>query len=157
MTFGRVTADGGPIDTLGTDQLFEDFEGVQVAFPAQDGLGTTCCNCGDPIDQNAQGLWVSIEDDDEDVRCEATGFDGPHEPATGPGSWCNSASVRVDEDENSVTVAISVGDPRGAFTMTVRRRPDTGQLVLHVPHEGMTWAHMPLTRLHEGTFLVGGQ
>ncbi|MFD8493365.1 hypothetical protein [Amycolatopsis sp. NPDC059657] len=69
--------------------------------------------------------------------------------------------VGVDEDEDSVTLAISVGDPRGAFTFTVRRVPDdvdgplAGRLIMHTPYPTEPLPHEHLTPLHPGTHLIG--
>ncbi|MFD2414809.1 hypothetical protein [Amycolatopsis pigmentata] len=87
--------------------------------------------------------------------------EGPHDPERIPLSWCNSAAVHTDESEDSVTVSISVGDPRGAFTFTIRRVPDdvgsnlAGHLIMHTPYAGQPLPHKELTPLHGGTFVVG--
>lgn len=87
--------------------------------------------------------------------------EGPHDPERIPLSWCNSAAVHTDESEDSVTVSISVGDPRGAFTFTIRRVPDdaegdlAGRLIMHTPYTGEPMPHAALTVLHEGTHVVG--
>nr|MDT0665564.1 hypothetical protein [Micromonospora sp. DSM 115978] len=73
----------------------------------------------------------------------------------------NHAGVTTDDAVDSVTVHVSVGDPRGAFTFTVRRVPDdadsvlAGRLLLHVPHPDAPMGHLPLTALHDGTYLIG--
>lgn len=72
--------------------------------------------------------------------------DGPHSRERIAPSWVNCAGMSTDEKDDSVTVSISVGDPRGAFTFTVRRIPDNaesdlpGRLILHVPYPGRTGA-----------------
>lgn len=71
-----------------------------------------------------------------------------------PLSWVNSASIDLREGYDEVTVSISVGDPRGAFVMTIRRTDD-GRMFMHVPYENMPCPHMPLTHLHGGTFQLG--
>jgi hypothetical protein len=71
----------------------------------------------------------------------------------GPLGWCNSAAITLDRSEDSITLSISVGDPRGAFALTVRRLPD-GTLVMHVPYPEMSYSHMHLRKLHEGTYQV---
>lgn len=94
--------------------------------------------------------------------------EGGEEHELRPLAWCNSARIHLNADEDEVTVAISTGDPRGAFTMTIRRIPamydeagnvsnpdKAGRLVMHVPYEGMSLAHEPLTHLHFGNFLIG--
>lgn len=90
--------------------------------------------------------------DDECGDCDGTGT-GPHEWAWVPGSFANSASIHVSDDD-SISVNISVGDPRGSFRMQIRRMED-GTLILHVPYAGMSAPHMPLTELHPGTFRIG--
>jgi hypothetical protein len=71
-----------------------------------------------------------------------------------PLGWCNSAAVTLDRKEDSVTLSISVGDPRGAFTLTVRRLTD-GTLVMDVPYPEETQLHRPLRQLHTGTYQIG--
>src|SRR5262249_39058457 len=60
-----------------------------------------------------------------------------------PLGWVNSATIHLDREDDAVHVLISVGDPRGAFAMTVRRLQD-GRLVMHVPYPGEGMSHMPL-------------
>jgi len=71
-----------------------------------------------------------------------------------PLGWVNSAGMEFNEDDDSVTVSISTGDPRGAFGMTIRRTDD-GKLIMHVPYPGEPFAHEELTELHTGTYRVG--
>ncbi len=75
-----------------------------------------------------------------------------HEAEHIPGSFANSASISVSEYDE-VTVTISVGDPRGAFAMTVHRNDD-GQLVLSVPDPSDGFAHMNLSPAGPGRFLI---
>lgn len=71
-----------------------------------------------------------------------------------PLGWCNSAAITLDRGDDAVHLTISVGDPRGAFCLTVRRLP-SGELVMHVPYPDGTYMHMPLTALHAGTYRIG--
>jgi hypothetical protein len=125
-----------------------------------------CRACGEALTDTIDGLCTDsgelmCPDYDPGLSPDPDPPDGPHDPEPVPLAWCNSAAVHVDESGDSVTVSISVGDPRGAFTFTVRRVPDdvagalAGRLVLHVPHAEMAAAHMPLTALYSGTYLVG--
>lgn len=76
-------------------------------------------------------------------------------PHAAPLGWCNSAAIHADIEEDSITCSISVGDPRGAFTFTIRRRPDTGDLIMHVPHPDETQPHKDgVEYLHPGTYRV---
>jgi hypothetical protein len=112
------------------------------------GSGETTCTGFEPAD-------------DTNPNAESDTAEGPHDPERIPLSWCNSAAVHTDESEDSVTVSVSVGDPRGAFTLTIRRIPDdvdgelAGHLVMHVPHADQPSPHMALSPLHQGTYAVG--
>ena len=84
-----------------------------------------------------------------------------HEPQPAPLGWCNNAEIRTNEAEDSVTVAISVGDPRGAFCFTVRRLPAgagelAGRLLLHLPYPGEPSPHVALIERGPGAYLIGG-
>lgn len=81
------------------------------------------------------------------------GFVEIHDWQRVPLTWCNSASIYTNTERDEVTVTISVGDPRGAFVMTVYRTDD-GSLRLSVPYAGMSLAHAPLTELSPGFFRI---
>lgn len=130
---------------IACDELYErdaanlavtEVERVQVSFPAEDGAGEVCRHCGETIeeydDPDSPSDWFHAHNGDQlcDSDLRRMMDDGEEfpprgattaEPDTSPGSWCNSAAIIVDDDENSVTVTISVGDPRGAFAFTVRK------------------------------------
>lgn len=164
----RISDDESPKDH--EHDVFE-LDRVQVSFDAEQGYGDTCKHCHEAIQHDEagwfggehSGLYCEYSDD------EAGPGDQQHEPEDGPGSWCNSASIVVDDDENSVTCSISVGDPRGGFTFQVRKVPTlyngdgsvanpeyAGKLLLHLPHPGEGLPHMALTFDHEGTYVIGG-
>lgn len=182
MTYASVAVDGEVVD-------LDDVQQVQVSFPAEDGAEARCRHCHETIEERSDG-WYTDPLGNTGWDCEANDS-GPHEPETGPGTWCNSASIVVNDEEDSVTCTISVGDPRGAFGFAVRKvpaqpdrclhcggpieegghghkhtdifqsctedaEPTPERLILHVPYPGEGWAHMPLTLLHEGTYLIGG-
>ena len=155
-------ADSDCGDQIGATEL----ERVSVSFAAEEGYGTVCRLCGREVVED-DGKWIDPEAAGDDVvwreTCgEASTIYAEHEPETGPGTWCNSAAIVVDDEEDSVTVTVSVGDPRGAFAFTVRRIPTdassehAGRLVLHVPYPGEGMPHETLTEIHAGTFLIGG-
>lgn len=141
------------------------FESLRVSMPGEArangdeeaGADYQCGNCGErlsPPDNNGTEFYRAMSNGDS--ACPA--YDGsdpdePHEPEFIPGSFANSAQVVVDDDD-SVTVTISVGDPRGAFAMTVRRN-DAGELFLSVPHPSDGWPHMTLTEIHGGYYRIG--
>ncbi|WP_256804651.1 hypothetical protein [Frankia sp. ACN10a] len=154
-----LLVDGQPVDTLE-----DDSESVTVEI---DGDGPThrCGACGDELIETADGRWLGessgADCPDADPDDDGEPAAGGHVPQAVPLSWCNHAGVATDDAEDSVTVHISVGDPRGAFTFTVRRVPDdadsvlAGRLLLHVPSPDAPGGHRPLTPLHDGTYLIG--
>lgn len=87
------------------------------------------------------------------VRISNDAAENGYEQEAGPLTWLNSARITVDQDEDAVHCLVSVGDPRGAFCMTVRRCSD-GQIVIHLPHPGESMAHMPTKELHPGTLVI---
>lgn len=122
----------------------QDDDETITAFPLLyiDGENVSLLDTGYEAGEN---LRVQLEHDDV-----ANGYE-----VTGPLSWLNSAAIDFDYDQDSVSVSISVGDPRGAFVFTVRRRPDTGELLLHTPYPGEGMPHMALEALQPGTFRIG--
>lgn len=117
----------------GTDEVkvtTYDLDRVQVSFPAEDGGDPTCKHCGETITNEGDDEDADWIDSEGESHCQSAPEDdhemGFHEPETGPGTWCNSAAIIVDDDENSVTATISVGDPRGAFAFTVRKVDRSG-------------------------------
>ena len=138
----------------GDKQPYEFDEGsfrVQVETPAADGIDEdTCQECGEGSEYIEH---TYSEDEDE--------YSGSHEfkaPA-GPIFWANSAFLEFDEEKDSVTVGISIGDPRGAFVFTIRKLPAeadmAGRLIMHLPYPGSGWLHDTLSPLHQGTYLIG--
>ena len=71
-----------------------------------------------------------------------------------PIDWFNSAKIIVNPEADSVSLTISTGDPRGAFVLTVRRRPDTGEILLHMPVREGDDNHEDVDCLHEGTWVI---
>lgn len=67
--------------------------------------------------------------------------------------WVNSAAISLNRGHDAMTVAISVGDPRGAFAFTVRRLQD-GRLMMYVPYAGEPMPHMTLTEIQPGTYEI---
>jgi len=71
-----------------------------------------------------------------------------------PLGWVNSAAIELDRDDDSITLSISVGDPRGAFCFTIRRATD-GSLLMDFPTPADSLLHMPLRRLRDGLYQIG--
>lgn len=102
-----------------------------------------CRRCGAVMDGDA--LIPGNED-----MLEGCPKGGQHVLCAVPCAWANSAAITVDPAEDSVTVAISVDDPRGAFTMTVRRID--GQLYLYIPHPDRGLQHTDMTPINAGAY-----
>jgi len=107
-----------------TDRIMGDYE---------------CANCGEAFEE--------LNEDELSPCCLSEDY----QEARGPESFINSASIDLHGDE--VHVGISCGDPRGAFVMTLRKRPD-GELVLHVPNQGESFPHIGTRELSPGTLLL---
>ncbi len=73
-----------------------------------------------------------------------------------PLTWLSLARNIAHPKEDAVHCVVSVGDPRGGFCFTVRRRPDTGQLIIHTPYPGEGMAHCETSQDHPGTLVVEG-
>lgn len=89
------------------------------------------------------------------VRIANDAAENGYDQDPGPLTWLNSARITTDPADDAVHCLVSVGDPRGAFCMTVRRCPD-GRIVLHLPYPAEGMAHLPTQQLHEGTLVIVG-
>jgi hypothetical protein len=95
---------------------------------------------------------VHIGDENcDDHDCEFGGHDLVEEAE--PLSWVNSAAIDFDEASDKVTVSISVGDPRGAFVMSIYRTEEG--LRMGVPRPNDLFLHMPLREINDGFYAVG--
>lgn len=140
-----------------TDEVYDaitqpqyDNENLRIQLEDGDrssGYPEPCRHCGARIADEGEG-WRHEENGSK--FCDPT---TGAEAEPGPFAWCNSASITLDPDDNAVHVSISVGDPRGAFVMTVRQLSD-GSLVLHHPHPSDGMAHLDTTELHPGTLAI---
>ncbi len=155
-----LTANGSPVLPADVDD-----SPMVVLENDEDAPQWRCTACGDYLTEMSDG-WADESGDrvccayDPADPMETESVEGPHSPERVALSWANNAGVRADTEEDSFTVTISVGDPRGAFAFTVRRIPDgdhehAGCLVLHSPHPEESAPHARLTELHPGTFLIG--
>lgn len=159
--FAALCLDGTP------SELYDETpETVTLEFDADGAPTHRCRACGEELIETADGYETTSGEDtcpDFEARTDTDPDDGegPHDAERIPLSWVNSAALHTSETEDSVTVSISVGDPRGAFTFTIRRVPDdadsdlAGRLIMHVPYPGQPLGHAELTELHDGTHVVG--
>lgn len=175
MPYGTLYIDAEDTGTTSSSLTVMDPARVQMEYEEDDGV-RECQHCHKPIeltsfDQGTEDApnWTELYAHrgtaerackPEDVSMTDPDWDADEDELPnaqpihlGCAEIVNSASLNFDDDEQSCTVTISVGDPRGAFAMTVRRTPD-GKLILHVPHETEPMPHMPLRKLHEGTYEI---
>lgn len=156
------------IDSEPSHFVDDDSVRVSLEFPRETATTYRCRACGEDLTETVDGYESDyhgrqcsdyVPDDDSDDGPDWG--EGPHDAERVPLSWINSAAIDADETDDSVTVSISVGDPRGAFSFQIRRIADdadgdlAGRLVLHVPYPGQPLPHEALTPLHTGTCLIG--
>jgi hypothetical protein len=142
-----------PVDEEGTDESGETECPENSDGWAHDDDEWPDCGPDCPLDGTDENGLPAVGSEDHYTR-ETFGAHSPVAPAL---DWLNSCAIDVDARDDSATVSISVGDPRGAFGMTVRRiTPDEGRpyLIMHTPYPGESWAHMPLAYVAEGTYRV---
>lgn len=140
-----LTVDGETVDALDIEHVHLSMAGeMGTNGEAEAGAKTRCTWCkGALVDEEEPPHKFGEEDEPWCTErmcsaCEGTGLndeshagtvcdtcDGhgflPHQREPMPLSWCNSAGIHLDEEQDQVTVTISVGDPRGAFAFTVGR------------------------------------
>ncbi|MFI9389214.1 hypothetical protein [Kutzneria sp. NPDC052558] len=138
-------------------QFLDDEADIALTFAPND-ASHRCVLCGEDLLETVDGY----ASDTTGLDCPAAdGDDQAHQPERVPLSWANSAAILANDEQDSLTLSVSVGDPRGAFCFTVRRIPDdaegdlAGRLVIHMPYPGETLPHREITELHPGTFVVG--
>jgi hypothetical protein len=131
----------------------EDLSTVRVIYNEESGPTLECSSCRRELTEHSQGYL-----DDEDSRtCRDVEPLQLHTPVEAPLSWLNSAAINPDPDDNSISLLVSIGDPRGAFCMYLRKTPD-GQIIMDVPHPDQNNLHMPLTPVYKdalGAYKVG--
>lgn len=154
---------------LRVNGLDTEHEDAYTATIHPDTEGTHRCKaCGLALD-----LDITFEAVDNPYRipadqCIDTDLDDndnhdEHDPEPIPLSWLNHAGVQLDPDNDRVTLHISVGDERGAFTFTVERidnpgHENHGRLLMFQPKANDTgWPpqHETLTQINDGAFLIG--
>ncbi|WP_338596925.1 hypothetical protein [Saccharopolyspora sp. SCSIO 74807] len=154
------------------EMVSTDYDGDSsvITFDNAEDTEWRCETCGEALYEDACGYtdesgsavctaYIPDADSDDDGTEPETG-EGPHRPQRVTLWWANGATIRTEPDEDSITVTISVGDPRGAFAFTVRRIPDDapangGRLIMHTPYPGEPLPHAELTTDHTGTYWVG--
>ncbi|MBV9011074.1 MAG: hypothetical protein JO272_03310 [Pseudonocardiales bacterium] len=139
---------------------------IRLEFDTESAPTYRCRACGDDLTETTNGY----ESEFNGLHCpdyaptDDTGPDygeGMHDPERIPLSWCNSAGISTNEADDSITVSLSVGDPRGAFAFTITRIPDNansdraGRLILHAPYPGQPSPHKELTQIHAGVYVIG--
>ncbi len=142
-----------------TGSTFETDPEVAIDAP-EEGDVRHCPDCGEYIDEDAEDIIHSVPGEDDTTTVEG------HEDNCNDPTWrapesigmhFNAAGViiREDEDHSEVQVWISVGDPRGAFCMTLELvlvGEHKGELRLSLPTPADGLLHCPLTALGSGGY-----
>ena len=142
----------------GTPELLED-DDLNLTATIEE--GDRCAHCGDSIAEYVTGWehdttgsrWCRDLTDAEAAEDDAATAAAPAPVA--PGNW---AGVTIEPDEETTQVEISVGDPRGCFTMTLRRVRDSEgrtHLFLRVPHPEDSTPHAPMREVYPGYYEIG--
>ena len=154
------------------EMITTDEDSSVITFENAEDTEWRCQACGESLDEDTDGYAdesgslvcaaydPSTDPDTDDVESAPDVGEGPHRRQRVPLAWANSAAIHTDPDGDSITVTISVGDPRGAMAFTLRRIPDDapnngGRLLLHTPYPGEPLPHVELTTDHAGTYWVG--
>lgn len=141
-------------------ESFIDEDGVlSVQFPEREEK-FKCLNCDEVFDEESEAVTSECPDakcfgHEEDEEAHSDDCVLPHDLTEHEEafSWVNSASIHLDEEKDQIDLAISLGDPRGAFVMRVYRMPD-GQIRMEVPHPENWFLHLPLRPMGQGGYVV---
>jgi hypothetical protein len=138
MRHAALFIDGEPSTFL------DDPQDMRIQLETDCDAEPYCAECGEQVYDDGD-IWEGHDPD-----CSAAG----KPPAgSGPTDWLNSAHISTDSQYNTVTVGISIGDPRGSFTMTIRRNDD-GTFTMFLPYPGESLAHMETEELQPGTLRI---
>lgn len=124
---GRVQLPGSiPVHGLASLRVAMDGEARSNGFG---GWEYQCKACGKKLYEDGHGEMVDQQGEADCPRSE----DGasPHTVTDVPLTWLNSFGVSLDEAQDRIVFHVSVGDPRGAMVMELRKVD--GQLFLSVP------------------------
>lgn len=152
---GDISTDGIDFPTTQTPlklgSVF-DLTQIMVKLNEDDDMPKKRCSaCGEELDDDepTQNL-------DGDTECSAQNEDdAPHTPEFNPFTWAKNIAVSFNEERDEIELAIATGEPRGGWTFTLRRDPETGVVSMHLPYADMDGPHEPLREIHPGTFVIG--
>lgn len=149
------------------DESRDLFKLARVRHTETSDLGTIISDVDPDDDDGDDAALIGIQWDGDVTQGSVVTWEHPdavvyagHDVEAAPHGWLNFAGIEF-HGRDTVTVTLSVGDPRGAFGMTIRRVPDdldselAGKLIMHVPHPGESFAHAPLRQIHPGTYVIG--
>lgn len=146
------------LTTNGSSTMIED-DDLNLTATIEE--GDHCAHCGDTVAEYVTG-WEHDTTGDRwcnDLTDEEAAEDDDATAATpapvAPGNW---AGVTIEPDEETTQVEISVGDPRGCFTMALRRVRDSEgrtRLFLRVPHPEDSTPHAPMREVYPGYYEIG--
>ena len=108
-------------------------------------------NKGDGLLFGAEGASY---DGEATVRISNPDRENGYGEEVGPLSFLNSARITTQPEDDAIHLLVSIGDPRGAFCVTFRRKPN-GTVLIHLPTPGEGMAHLETRELHPGTLEIG--
>jgi hypothetical protein len=144
------TLSGEPVESDGSADA-EDNPSVGIYYDYNAEQVYQCKHCYEELTEYADGFTdekfgsLTCHDDDKQ-RHEVE-----ESELIDASRWLHSARVQVNGD--SVVASMSVSDPRGAFTFTMRMMPN-GELMLYVPHPDDSSPHAKLTEVRPGAYKV---
>ena len=125
--------------------------------------------CGDQMDHTEEpiiGHLADIEPGERekcDVRIVNSGREiagvvfGPgdddDDDCGAPCDWFDSAQIEVNPKDDRLSLRLSISSTM-SFTWEIRRRPDTGEILLHLPVRLGDDHHEDVECLHEGTWAI---
>lgn len=145
------------------EPLIDEGGVLNVEFPwDEEPAPWRCLNCEERFTEDekdeaerAECEQAECEEHDGDENCDDHDCSFPHDLINDPEafSWVNGASIRLKEESDQIDLAISIGDPRGAFVMSLYRTAD-GQIRMEVPHPEDGFLHLPLRQLGRALYAV---
>jgi hypothetical protein len=147
-----VETDDGPLCANREDECVNgDCEDGQVANPDHD----PDAECDEKDCEHETCVEAELIDCEE---CGGSGF-GPHRSEVRGLAWLNRVIIDLDDDKDEVTVGISLGEGYGYFAFQIRRVPEgdseySGKLLMHLPYPGASHQHLPVRKIHDGTYEV---
>jgi hypothetical protein len=106
------------------------------------------------------GYYVGLSMDENEATVRIVNEDAENglEQNPGPFTWLNSVRITCDRKNDAIYMVVSIFDPRGGYGFEIRRRPDTGEILIHHPHpkEMLPHGSRQVERISDSTLKVPG-